>query len=167
MDYIIISAFGKDRPGIVSKLTGTITKNGGNIKDSRMMKLGVDFTTMVLISVSKENTRSLISAIEKIPNLIISIQKTSSFKLDKSIPQCKIYLKGADNEGIVYLVADKLSQKNINIEEMETNTENAPITGTTLFTMIASVSHPKLDIQRLQTDMNILSDQLGVEIIVT
>ena len=66
MDYIILSAFGTDRPGIVSHLTGTITSHGGNIEESRMVKLGTDFTTMILVSVSNQWTESLIVALEGI-----------------------------------------------------------------------------------------------------
>ena len=164
MDHIIISAFGADKPGIVSHLTGTITTHGGNIEESRMMKLGSDFTTMILVSVSAEWTESLTVALGGIQGLQISIQKTSPFSMDATIPQCEIHLTGADNEGLVYKVAARLAEKGINIEEMETGTENAPISGTILFTMTARVSHPELDIPRLDNDMNELADKLGVEI---
>jgi glycine cleavage system transcriptional repressor len=164
MDHIIISAFGVDKPGIVSHLTGTITTHGGNIEESRMMKLGSDFTTMILVSVSAEWTESLTVALGGIQGLQISIQKTSPFSMDATIPQCEIHLTGADNEGLVYKVAARLAEKGINIEEMETGTENAPISGTILFTMTARVSHPELDIPRLDNDMNELADKLGVEI---
>ena len=164
MNHIIISAFGADKPGIVSHLTGTITTHGGNIEESRMMKLGSDFTTMILVSVSAEWTESLTVALGGIQGLQISIQKTSPFSMDATIPQCEIHLTGADNEGLVYKVAARLAEKGINIEEMETGTENAPISGTILFTMTARVSHPQLDIPRLENDMNELADKLAVEI---
>jgi glycine cleavage system transcriptional repressor len=164
MDHIIISAFGEDRPGIVSHLTGTITSHGGNIEESRMMKLGTDFTTMILVSVSTEWTESLIIALKAIQDLQILVRETSPFALDATVPQCKIWLTGADNEGLVHKVAEKLAEKGINIEEMDTGTENAPISGTILFTMTARVSHPELDIPRLDNDMNILADKLGVKI---
>jgi len=164
MDYIIISAFGADRPGIVSHLTGAITSHGGNIEESRMVKLGADFTTMILVSVSTEWSESLVVALNGIQGLQISVKKTSPFTLDTTTPQCEIHLTGADNEGLVHKVADKLAEKGINIEEMETGTENAPISGTILFTMTALVSHPELDIPRLDNDMNKLGDKLGVEI---
>ena len=164
MDHLIISAFGADKPGIVSHLTGTITTHGGNIEESRMMKLGSDFTTMILVSVSAEWTESLTVALGGIQGLQISIQKTSPFSMDASIPQCEIHLTGADNEGLVHKVAERLAEKGINIEEMETGTENAPISGTILFTMAARVSHPQLDIPRLENDMNELADKLAVEI---
>ena len=164
MDHIIISAFGSDRPGIVSHLTGAITSHGGNIEESRMVRLGADFTTMILVSVSAEWTESLTVALNGIQDLQISVQRTSPFTLDATIPQCEIYLSGADNEGLVHKVAERLAEKGINIEEMETDTENAPISGTILFTMTARVSHPELDIPRLENDMDELADKLGVEI---
>ena len=164
MDHIIISAFGADKPGIVSHLTGTITTHGGNIEESRMMKLGSDFTTMILVSVSAEWTESLTVALGGIQGLQISIQKTSPFTMDATIPQCEIHLSGADNEGLVHKVAERLAEKGINIEEMETGTENAPISGTILFNMTARVSHPELDIPRLDNDMNELADKLGMQI---
>ncbi len=164
MDYIIISAFGSDRPGIVSHLTGAITSHGGNIEESRMVKLGTDFTTMILVSVSTEWTESLTVTLNGIQDLQIFVQKTSPFTLDTTIPKCEIHLSGADNEGLVHKVAERLAKKGINIEEMETGTENAPISGTILFTMTARVSHPQLDIPRLENDMNELADKLGVEI---
>jgi len=164
MDYIIISAFGGDKPGIVSHLSGAITTHGGNIEESRMIKLGSDFTTMILVSVPPEWTESLTVALGSIQDLQISIQKTSPFKLDGAIPQCEIHLTGADNDGLVHRVTEKLAEKGINIEEMETGTENAPMSGTILFTMTARVSHPELDIPRLENDMIKLGDKLDVEI---
>ena len=164
MDHIIISAFGSDRPGIVSHLTGAITSHGGNIEESRMVKLGTDFTTMIFVSVSTEWTESLTVALNGIQDLQISVQKTSPFSIDATIPQCDIHLSGADNEGLVHKVAERLAEKGINIEEMETGTENAPISGTILFTMTACVSHPELDTPRLENDMNELADKLGVRI---
>ena len=164
MKHIIISAFGKDKPGIVSHFTSVITSHGGNIKESRMTKLGTEFTMMVLVSVSKDWGESLSVALNGIKELDISIKETFHFELDTNTPQCKIHLSGADNEGLVHKVAEILSNKGINIEEMVTNTENAPVSGTTLFTMDAHVSHPKLDIHRLENDMTTLAESLGVQI---
>ena len=164
MDHIIISAFGSDRPGIVSHLTGAITSHGGNIEESRMVKLGTDFTTMILASVSAEWTESLTVALNGIHDLQVSVEKTSPFSINASLSQCKIHLTGADNEGLVYKVAERLAEKGINIEEIETSTENAPMSGTILFSMTARVSHLELDISRLENDMNELAYELGVEI---
>ena len=119
---------------------------------------------MILASVSTEWTESLTVALNGIQNLQVSVQKTSPFSINTSLSQCKIYLTGADNEGLVHKVAERLAEKGINIEDIETSTENAPMSGTILFSMTARVSHLALDIPRLENDMNELADKLSVEI---
>lgn len=54
----------------------------------------------------------------------------------------RIFLKGADNPGLVYNVAEYLAGNKINIENLETATEEAPFGGTTLFTMEGVIAMP-------------------------
>ena len=49
-NYLVISALGKDHPGIVNTLTKTILNHGCNIVDSRMTVLGGEFAIIMLIS---------------------------------------------------------------------------------------------------------------------
>ena len=46
MKKIIINAFGKDKPGIVSKISGIIKSFQGNIETSKMVQLESDFTLL-------------------------------------------------------------------------------------------------------------------------
>jgi glycine cleavage system regulatory protein len=48
-------------------------------------------------------------------------------------------VSGADNEGIVHGVADSVASLGINIIEVITDTQNAPVTGSTLFHMVAKI----------------------------
>ena len=166
MKHLIISAFGPDKPGIVSHLSGVITNHGGNVEESRMIRLGADFAMMVLVSVPEDWAESLSVALNGIHELSITTRQTTPGEDTTSHPNCQLQLSGADNEGLVHAVTEKLAELDINIEEMETETENAPVSGTILFTMNAKVSHPQLDTNRLEHDMNILGDKLGVEILV-
>lgn len=51
MEHIIISATGPDRVGVVAELTAVVKARGGNIYESRMLRLGADFTVMLLVEV--------------------------------------------------------------------------------------------------------------------
>jgi len=167
MEHIIISAFGPDKPGIVSNLTGIITNSGANIKESRMIKLGTDFTIMILISISENNSKLLEVALDKIDYLIIHTKKTILQKLSSKASEYILNLSGADNEGLVHNITESISKKGINIEEMNTEIENAPMSGTILFNINARLSYPNLDLNHFQNEMNILADKLNVEIVVT
>ena len=55
---------------------------------------------------------------------------------------------------------------NINIEELETNMQNAPMSGLTLFSLTAKITHPELDYNMLTQRMDALASELDVNIIV-
>ena len=46
----IMTAFGKDRPGIAADITGVIYESGCNLKDSVMTRLADEFTLILLFS---------------------------------------------------------------------------------------------------------------------
>jgi len=53
--YLVISALGEDRPGIVSQFSKVLLEHGCNIEDSRMTVLGGEFAVMLLVE-GKWNT---------------------------------------------------------------------------------------------------------------
>ena len=64
MNSLIISAVGADRHGIVSELTGIITNHGGNIEESRMARMGSDFTIIMLVKIDPKWEESLLVALQ-------------------------------------------------------------------------------------------------------
>ena len=72
---------------------------------------------------------------------------------------------GADHEGIVHQVAEYLAKLRIQVDEMETHVTKAPVTGTPLFAMDASVqAPPEINLPQLKDKLEVLGDQLGVDI---
>ena len=60
-----------------------------------------------------------------------------------------------------------MSRKSINILEMKTHITNAPIAGTALFNLMAITAIPEsLNITEIQSELNQISQKLGVEITV-
>ena len=49
MKHLIIKGIGPDRPGIVSNISKFVTSNNGNIEESRMIRLGSEFSIIMLI----------------------------------------------------------------------------------------------------------------------
>ena len=47
---LVITALGKDKPGIVNELSKAILDKGGNITESRMMALSGEFAMMLLVT---------------------------------------------------------------------------------------------------------------------
>ena len=76
-----------------------------------------------------------------------------------------VHLNGIDNEGLVFNITNEFTKLKINIEELETNISNAPMSGLTLFSLIAKISHPKITNDILENKMDALSRELDVNIV--
>ena len=138
MKHLIIKGIGPDRPGIVSDISKFVTSSNGNIEESRMIRLGSEFSIIMLISIpddSQDNLLAQLESIEGIKFYLTPTRKLSSYEY----PNYIISISGADNEGIVHRVTDSISSLGINIIEVITDTENAPVTGSTLFHMTSKI----------------------------
>tara|TARA_B100000700_G_C14973176_1_gene822500 strand:- start:385 stop:894 length:510 start_codon:yes stop_codon:yes gene_type:complete len=162
-EYIII-ANGPDRTGIVSDISQILTDNGGNITKSRMTKLAGDFVIIMLVQITAQ--KSLIE--KKLSNLdlIISIKNATQVNIkSKKYIQKKLLLNGTDNEGIVFSVTDFLAKYDINIKNLTTEIQQAPITGINLFYMEATLNIPQnISIKLLQENVTSLKKNLEIDI---
>ena len=68
---LIISASGLDRNGIVSEISSIINNYNANIETSRMVRLGEQFTTLILIHIDSKYIGNLKFDLENIKNLNI------------------------------------------------------------------------------------------------
>ena len=163
---IILSIIGPDKPGIVSDISKIAKKHSGNIEKSRMIRLGDFFTIMVLITINKNNIKNLNYELNNYSNYQISIHKLENTLKDITEYTHIIHLNGLDSEGIVYKITNELNKLNINIDELETNIQNAPMSGLALFSLTAKITRLELDYNILVQKMDALASKLDVNIIV-
>lgn len=143
-DYLVISAIGKDHPGIVNEVSHMIAEHKGNITSSRMMAMGGEFALMLMVEGDSNVIESIQSALpdmESSLGLTIVSRHTDTDKDSSRIP-CNINVVSMDHPGIVQQVADFFSSRTANIEEMNTDTYPAAHTGTTMFALNMVVSLP-------------------------
>ena len=146
--YAVFSAIGADRVGIVDDISGLVSGGGGNIEESKMAVLGGEFAVMMLISMEAEALDSLVAKtpqIESSLSLKIGIKATRESARDVAASgqargrPYSLETVSLDGEGIVHSVSAVLRGYGINIEDLETRTERAPLTGAPLFRMKASI----------------------------
>jgi glycine cleavage system transcriptional repressor len=140
--YAVISAIGTDRVGIVDELSELVTQAGANIEESKMAVLGGDFAVMMLVSQDAKAFSALESAsaeIERKLGLKVGLKPTAeSASVIRGRPY-SLETVSLDGQGIVHSVSAVLHRFGVNIEELETRTEGAPLTGAPLFRLKASV----------------------------
>ena len=168
-NYLVISAIGEDKPGIVNALSEKILENGCNIIDSRMTVLGGEFAIMMMVSGSWNTIAKLESALptleKQLKLTIIAKQTESRDTLSKKLPYM-VEVVSMDHPGIVNNVADFFSSRNINIEDLSTGSYAAAHTGTHMFTMQMVISIPAdLHLGDLREQFTDFCDNLNLDAI--
>jgi len=161
---IILSVIGPDKSGIVSDVSKFVKSCSGNIEKSRMIRLEDYFTIMVQINIQKDEIKNLEQNLTNYSNYTFSIHDLESTDNNNNEDVHIVHLNGIDNEGIVYKITNELAKLNINIEELETNLDNAPMSGLSLFSLKAKISHSKLNLEALEKSMDKLAAELDVNI---
>lgn len=169
---LMVTAIGEDRPGIVARLTEVVVKHGGNLEASRMTILGGEFAAISLVTVPEENAQALEHSLSDLKNdeLTIFCKKTKALSKDRHAGYSfyDIALTGADHEGIVHKISAHLRDLNVNFQNVHTDIVHAPVTGSPLFTMHASIAvPPSISFSELKKDMARLADEESVEIELT
>lgn len=148
-NYLVISAIGADRPGIVNALSSNILEHNCNIVDSRMTVLGGEFAIIIMVSGSWDKVAKLETALPllegKLGLTIISKRTEQRDTQGKMLPYL-VEVISMDHEGIVYNIAEFFSSRNINVEDLSTGSYSAAHTGTPMFNMNMIISIPS-DIQ--------------------
>ena len=123
-DLYVITAVGKDRPGIVAALARAVYSVGGNLDDATMTRLHGTFATMVSLELPPSSSvQSLMDALEPLQNdngLHIHLESVEPRVETEAEPDHQITVYGADKPGIVYRVAEALADSQINITDMDT-----------------------------------------------
>jgi glycine cleavage system transcriptional repressor len=146
--YAVFSAIGADRLGIVDDLSGLVSEGGGNIEESKMAVLGGEFAVMMLVSMDAAALDALIARTEEIESrlsLKIGVKVTGEGNREGGLAASErgrpysLETVSLDGKGIVHSVSAVLRKHGINIEDLETRTERAPLTGAPLFRMKADI----------------------------
>jgi glycine cleavage system transcriptional repressor len=146
--FLVLSALGPDRPGLVAEVTEYLTERGVNVEDSRMAVLGGDFGILVLVSGQPERIAAVEADYEALSDktgLSVMLRRTKSPEEHRRalVVPCLVTAEAIDQEGIVRAVARALHGVGVNIVSLETTAFEAPDTGTPLFRLEARVDVPQ------------------------
>ena len=165
--YFVISALSKDRPGIVNELSMVIHDCGCNIENSRMMVLGGEFALILMVSGHWGAITRLerqLPIVEKKLDLTILAKHTEPRAGAQDMVPYTVDVVAMDHPGIVHDVAEFISNRGINIEEMSTWTYPAAHTGTPMFSLNMIVSIPsEVHVGRLRDEFTSFCDNLNLD----
>ena len=164
--YLVLTAIGDDRPGLVESLSQVITENSGNWLESSMSQLAGKFAGILRVSVSDEDAELLIKRLNELSDrlklVIERVDRHESIEIPSTV---KLNLVGNDRPGIIREISHELTNMAVNVAQLTTECVPAPMAGGTLFKAEAQLQVPQgLNLDRLQCELEQLADDLIVEI---
>ena len=141
---IVLTLVGPDRPGLVEAVSDVVVRHGGNWVESRMAQLGGQFAGILRVEIAatqvevlRQSLLSLTSA-----NLQVVVVPIESLPHETHRKQLQMHLVGQDRPGIVKEISQVLASRNVNLEELHTECQSAPMSGETLFVATARLGVP-------------------------
>jgi glycine cleavage system transcriptional repressor len=165
----VLTVTGPDRIGVVERVTGLLVNEGGNVETSRMARLGGEFAILMLVSMPEDRIAALDADLRALGAEGYKVTTTATDRTHAGVrPDWRPYrieVEGADDEGIIHEVARYLSEREINIESVDSETTPAPVTGSPLFAMTAHVvAPPTLAGQGWEAGLEEIADRMNLEI---
>jgi glycine cleavage system transcriptional repressor len=169
--HFALSAIGRDRPGIVARVTGVLLEHRLNIEDSQMTILRGHFTMMLIVGAAAEVDRALLdkdlrTAAEELGLEAIALQDVGELEPHAPEPSHMVTLYGVDHPGIVHAATSVLAARGIDIVDL--NTRLVPGEGgAPLYTLMMEVAVPAPEAATgLETALAAVGEREGLDVTV-
>ncbi len=119
----MLTLVGKDQPGIVAKVTSALFEAGCNLGETSMLRLGENFTVMMLVQsdVGETRLRNALDPVLKDLSLVLHIDPVQAGLHQRPVPDVRILVHGADRTGIVSRVTSRAADAGLNILDLESD----------------------------------------------
>ena len=170
--WFIVSAIGKDRPGLVADLARLVLDSDANLEDSRMTILGSDFAIILLCSSICQDAGGRLAVgvkrLERDHGLTILLRHLEAGPRPAvPAPGTKLYrveAAGEDRAGIVAGICGVLAEHGVNIVDLSTRSRPGP-GGSPHYEMVISVEVPDdLEGRALREALEVEGDRLVIDV---
>jgi glycine cleavage system transcriptional repressor len=122
-NWYMLTLVGVDRPGITAAVTQALFDNGMNLGEASMLRLGGNFTMMLMVSGadSTEAVQEALAGVVAELGLKAHVDPIDG-KLHEHIePNLHVTVSGADRAGIVARVTGRLAEAGLNILDLSSD----------------------------------------------
>ena len=121
MDWQMLTLVGEDQPGIVAQVTDALFRGGCNLGEASMIRLGGNFTIMLMVRGEAELLSSLVTPVAEKLKLRFHLDPIHGGLHQHLSPNFHVRVVGADRAGIVSQVTGMLAKSGFNILELESD----------------------------------------------
>jgi len=168
--WMAVTAVGRDRPGIVARVTGAMLHLGCNLGETSMTRLRGEFAMILLARLPSprtvEEAREALQTLSAEMDLTVTVRALSREESRSSAGEGVGYilrLYGADRPGIVHAVTEVLAREEFNITDLETRV--IPGEGGPVYVMVLELDAPsEARGEAARRDLQALAGGMKVEI---
>jgi glycine cleavage system transcriptional repressor len=119
-EWKMLTLVGADRPGIVARVTDALYQSGWNLGEASMIRLGGNFTIMLMVS-GHGDVQAALLPVAKEMGLHLHVDNIEGGLHQHRYPNYQVRVHGADRAGIVAQVTGTLAESGFNILELESD----------------------------------------------
>lgn len=161
-NFLVVTAMGTDRPGIVNELAKLVTDADCNIVDSRMAVFGNECTLILLLSGQWNaiaNFEGSLPAQSARLELITLLKRTSEHTLLEYSERLSIRLHGEDAPNCIGKFSQYLAERAIDLSSLRTRAKD----GLQQISMQINLP-PEIDSEKVKLDFTTLARSLNLTI---
>ena len=119
----MVTLIGEDKPGIVAAVTRALFEFGLNLGETSMLRLGGNFTVMMMVSGehSEAELRDRLKPVIEAQGMCLNIDPIKAHLHEHLVPNIQVTVTGADRAGIVAQVTSALAEAGFNILDLESD----------------------------------------------
>ncbi|MES9956132.1 MAG: ACT domain-containing protein [Sedimenticola sp.] len=128
-DWKMLTLVGEDKAGIVASVTEALYQHGWNLGEASMIRLGGNFTIMMMVR-GDGDVEAALSPVMEAMDLRLHVDDIAGGLHQHVVPNIQVRVVGADRAGIVAQVTGALAEVGFNILELESDvagTEESPV----------------------------------------
>ncbi len=165
MQTLILTVIGDDRSGLVNALAQIVAANGGNWERSQLAELAGKFAGIVVVTIPDDRAATFRDALTPLAELLDVAVHSAGEEPEAVGRGIRLDLVGNDSPGIVGAVSGVLSRHGVNVDELTTATNPAPMAGGHLFEahLVATVPD-STDLAALRADLERLATEIQVDL---
>ncbi len=165
---LVMTVIGADRPGLVQLIASRVADHGGNWLESRMCRLGGQFAGILRVEVDEARRQELVGALHtlEVDGLRVIVHAGGGLEAGSVRGVLALVeLVGTDRPGILRSVSGVFASHGVNVEELASERESAPMGGGVLFKARATVSiPPAIRLPALRADLEKIAADLMVDL---
>ena len=122
-NWQMLTLIGKDAPGIVAAVTSALADSGVSLGETSMLRLGGNFTVMMMVSgdTGEARLRELLDPVIKARGMCLHVDPIEARLHEHLVPNVQVTVSGADRVGIVAQVTRALAEAGFNILDLDSD----------------------------------------------